>query len=125
MTSSHDDPASLVEMFLAAFNSGDSAALDNAYEPDSLLIPRPGLPVTGPGRAAANGYLLGLGLPMRAAIRHSYVVDDLALLIVDWSVRGTGPDGAEVDISGTATDVARRGADGVWRYVIDNPNGIA
>jgi hypothetical protein len=116
MTSSHDNPASLVEMFLAAFNSGDSASLDNAYEPDSVLIPRPGLPVTGPARAAANGHLLGLGLPMRADVRHSYVVDDIALLIVDWSVG---------DLAGTATDVARRGADGVWRYVIDNPAGIA
>ena len=53
---------------------------------------------------------------MRADVRHSYVVDDIALLIVDWSVG---------DLAGTATDVARRGADGVWRYVIDNPAGIA
>jgi ketosteroid isomerase-like protein len=125
MTTSHDNPASVVEMFLTAFNSGDSAALDNAYEPDSVLIPRPGIPVTGPGRAAANGYLLGLGLPMRAAVRHSYVAGDIALLVVDWLVSGTGPDGHDVNFSGTATDVARRGADGVWRYVIDNPTGTA
>jgi hypothetical protein len=31
----------------------------------------------------------------------------------------------DVDLHGTATDVARRGADGAWRYVIDNPFGTA
>jgi ketosteroid isomerase-like protein len=125
MTSSHDDPRELVSAFVAAFNAGDAAALDRAYEPDSVLVPRPGMPVAGSERRmAANGYLLGLGLPMAASLRHSYVVDDIALLVVDWSVRGTGPDGTEIDLSGTATDVARRGVDGRWRYVIDNPAGV-
>ncbi len=34
-------------------------------------------------------------------------------------------DGNRTHVDGTATDVARRGADGCWRYVIDNPFGIA
>jgi ketosteroid isomerase-like protein len=125
MTTSHDNPTQVIETFLAAFNAGDFVALDTAYESDGVLVPRPGLPVTGPERAAANAYLLSLGLPMKAELRHSYVVDDIALLIVDWSLTGTGPDGNKIDISGTATDVARRGPDGVWRYVIDNPTGTA
>jgi ketosteroid isomerase-like protein len=52
--------------------------------------------------------------------RHVYVAGDVALLIVDWSMKS-----ASLDLSGTATDVARRGADGVWRYAIDNPFGTA
>jgi hypothetical protein len=36
----------------------------------------------------------------------------VALLAVDW------------EIDGTAVDVARRGPDGGWRYVIDNPFGV-
>jgi ketosteroid isomerase-like protein len=54
-----------------------------------------------------------------------YVAGDIALLIVDWSMRGTARDGSAVDMGGTATDVVRRGADGRWRYVIDNPHGTA
>jgi ketosteroid isomerase-like protein len=118
MTTSHDAPTQVIETFLAAFNAGDAAALEFAYERDAVLVPRPGIAVTGPDRAAANEYLLKLGSPMQAKLRHAYVVDDIALLIVDWSIPGT-------EISGTATDVARRGEDGVWRYVIDNPNGTA
>ena len=76
-------------------------------------------------RVAANRHLLSFGLPIDATTRHIYVVDDIALLIVDWSIHGTGPDGDEIHFEGTATDVARRGEDGKWRYVIDNPFGIA
>lgn len=64
-------------------------------------------------------------MPISVTPRHTYVAGDLALLIVDWVIDGTGPDGARVHLEGTATDVARRGADGCWRYVIDNPFGTA
>ncbi|MFI7698427.1 hypothetical protein [Nonomuraea sp. NPDC049480] len=43
---------------------------------------------------------------------------------MDWVIRGTDGDGQPVHIEGTATDVARRGEDGRWRYVIDNPFGV-
>lgn len=121
----HDDLARVIENFLAAFNAGDAAALDDLYEPDSVLVPRAGYPATGQARSAANGYLIGFGVPMHAELRHAYVVGELALLIVDWSVRGTAKDGRAIDFDGTATDVLRRGDDGAWRYVIDNPAGIS
>lgn len=39
---------------------------------------------------------------------------------------GTDPrNGGSVNFQGTATDVARRGSDGRWRSVIDNPFGTA
>ncbi|MCP2165465.1 YybH family protein [Goodfellowiella coeruleoviolacea] len=111
--------------FARAFNTGRGAVVDQLYEPGGLLVPRPGEPVTGAARARANQELLDLGLPIQVRPRHTYVAGDLALLIVDWVIEGTGPDGAPVHVAGTATDVARRGADGHWRYVIDNPFGTA
>ncbi|MEU4540256.1 hypothetical protein AB0G15_35995 [Streptosporangium sp. NPDC023825] len=79
----------------------------------------------GPGRIAATEHLLGLGLPIQARPRHAYVADDIALTIVDWTIHGTAPDGTEAHFEGTAADVARRGPDGLWRYLIDNPFGTA
>lgn len=99
--------------------------LDQVYETPAVLVPVVGHPVTGVGRLAANKYLLSFGLPIRAVLRRQYVVDDIALLIVDWHLNGTSADGTPVDLSGTATDVARRNADGNWRYLIDNPHGVA
>lgn len=120
-----DDPAQHPAVFAAAFNSGDTSAVEGVYEDLGALVPEPGHAVTGAARAAANSRFLDLGIPIDVRPRHVYVADDIALLIVDWSIEGTGPDGARVDINGTATDVARRGSDDKWRYIIDNPFGTA
>lgn len=114
-----------VAAYLAAFATGSATELDHLYEDHAVVVPQPGLAMGGPDRLVANGRLLDLGLTMEATTRHTYVVDDIALLIIDWSMSGTGPDGHPLDLSGTATDVARRGSDGRWRYLIDNPFGGA
>jgi ketosteroid isomerase-like protein len=49
---------------------------------------------------------------------------DVALVVSDWTFSGKGPDGI-LSVSGTSTDVMRRQADGTWRYLIDNPDGVA
>ena len=109
-------PSSVAHAFATAFNAHDPAAVDAVYEPGGLFVPEPGTTVTGAARREANQKFLGLGLPIDVAPRHVYEHDGIALLIVDWRIG---------EVSGTATDVARRGEDGRWRYVIDNPFGTA
>ena len=46
-------------------------------------------------------------------------------IVLDWSIDGTGPDGKHVHRGGSASDILRRGADGLWRYIIDNNQGTA
>ncbi|WP_336670960.1 YybH family protein [Tsukamurella sp. USMM236] len=114
------------DVFAAAFNSGDPAALERVYEPSAVFIPREDTAVTGDERRSANTALQSLGVPIRIAVKQVHVFDDaLALLIVDWQIVGRTAAGDDVDVRGTATDVARRGRDGRWRYVIDNPFGVA
>lgn len=124
MTAVHDIQR-VIESFVDAFNRGDAAAIDEIFEQQGVLVPAPGQPMSGDDRRAAQKHLLGFGLPMRADVRHVYVAGDIAQIIVDWSITGTTPDGYEIDLKGTATDVARLGEDGRWRYVIDNPFGTA
>jgi ketosteroid isomerase-like protein len=68
---------------------------------------------------------LSLGLPLEAKARHMFVAGDIAQIVLDWSIDGTGPDGEHVHLGGSASDVVRRGADGFWRYLIDNNQGTA
>jgi uncharacterized protein (TIGR02246 family) len=118
-----DDPWQHPHVFAAAFNSGDPDEVESVYEPDGVLVARPGTPATGQHRRGANTELMALGLPIEVTPREVYVNGDLVLMIVDWIIAGVGPTGQHVDVRGTATDVARRGADGLWRYAIDNPWG--
>ncbi|MER6619354.1 DUF4440 domain-containing protein [Streptomyces sp. NPDC000931] len=116
-------PEEVPAVFAERFNSGDAAALAQVYEEAAVLVPQPGAPATGPDLHAANGRLQRLGVPIEVRPRHVYRSGDVALLIVDWVIDGTGRDGQTVHVEGTATDIARRGPDGRWRYVIDNPFG--
>jgi uncharacterized protein (TIGR02246 family) len=118
-----DHPAELPAAFAAAFNAGDLAAVDRLFEPDAVRVLTPGTTVVGDGRRAATSSFMALGIPIHLSPRHTYVYDDLALIIGDYRIVGTKPDGEAVHHEGTATDVARRGQDGRWRYAIDNPPG--
>ncbi|RSM64629.1 nuclear transport factor 2 family protein [Kibdelosporangium aridum] len=116
--SSVQHAADLPHAFAAAFNTFDPEQVERVYEPESLLVLDAGHPLTGAERAGANADLQKLGQPITVNPRHVYVCGDIALLLVDWEIPAAG-------ISGTATDVARRGPDGFWRYVIDNPLGLS
>ncbi|MFI9024028.1 YybH family protein [Streptomyces sp. NPDC053560] len=107
-----DVPAAFAERF----NSRDPQAVQELYEPAAAFVPESGEAVHGQAAIARqNAPFLGLGLPISVRPRHVHVAGDIALLIVDWTIEGAA--------SGTAADVARRGADGCWRYVIDSPFG--
>ena len=52
--------------------------------------------------------VLGHRLLITMNIRNVYVIGDIALVIADWSVKGRGADGSDVDMSGSTADVAPR-----------------
>ncbi|MFY1675610.1 MULTISPECIES: YybH family protein [unclassified Streptomyces] len=118
------DPAQLPKAFVEAFNDRDLGSIDRLFEPDAVRVLTPGVVVTGDRRRQATSDFLALGLPIDISVRHVYVHDDIALIVGDFLIDGVGPDGEPVHVEGTATDVARRGADGLWRYAIDNPPGV-
>ena len=120
------DPEGMVATLLERFNSGKVSAMMTLYEPQAVLIAKDGRTVTDRTEIAAELERdLSLGLPLEAKARHVFVNGDIAQIVVDWSIDGTGPDGKHVHVEGTASDVARRGADGRWRYLIDNRLGTA
>ena len=113
-TRAEDVPAAFAERF----NSGDPGAVHELYEESAAFVPESGEAVHGlVDIAEENGPFLAIGLPISVRPRHVHVSGDIALLVVDWEIEGV--------VSSTATDVARRGTDGYWRYVIDSPVGAA
>jgi uncharacterized protein (TIGR02246 family) len=117
-------PEQIHRLFEEAFNAGDLDALMELYEPSAALIAQPGSVAHGNEqmRAALQGFL---ALKGRITLETKLVVTvgDLAYLANTWSLNGTGPDGHPVVLGATTAEVARRQADGTWRYVIDNALG--
>jgi ketosteroid isomerase-like protein len=94
------------------------------YEPTAAFTPQPGQVVTGHAaiREAIGGFL---ALDAEFEMQTGTVVeaDDIALLLSKWTLKGTDPSGAAVDLAGQTADVVRRQPDGYWLFVIDNPYG--
>ena len=65
---------------------------------------------------------------LEARVKRVLQASDLALLITEWSISGTEPDGKPSNLSGRGTVVLRQQkqqhSDGIaWRIVIENPWG--
>jgi ketosteroid isomerase-like protein len=118
-------PEDMVAALVERFNSGKVDELMPLYEPEVMLVKPDGRTVTGHAEMAADlKHLVSFGR-LKANTRHVFTNDNIAVIILDWAIDGTGPDGEHMHFHGTASDVLRRGADGVWRYLIDNNQGTA
>lgn len=117
-------PELLHHLWADRVNRGELDALDTLYEPEAAFVSAPGTVVRGhTAIREANAGLIALN--PRATLDHLTTVQsgDLALIVSRWSLDGTGPDGEPVYVASQTADVARRQADGTWRFVIDNPWG--
>ena len=119
-------PEQVLESIVAGINSGQLESLMPLYESKAAFAAEPGSLVHGAAgvREALNGFIAMNGtLDLR--VTRVLEVDDLALVICVWSFEGTGPDGEPVRLEAGHADDLRRQADGTWRFVIDNPWGVA
>ncbi|MGW0793012.1 YybH family protein [Streptomyces sp. NPDC002911] len=118
------EPENIPAALMERFNTGRVEAMMGLYEEGAVFVTDSGAAVSDPAgiRRELQGFL-ALGLPMQAHARHLIVSGDIALVLLDWGVTGTGPSGQHVHLNGSATDIAHRGTDGRWRYRIDNPYG--
>ena len=120
------EPEGVIPSLLERFNSGKIEAMMDLYAPASVVVAKDGRTITDRTEIAAQFQRdMSLGLPLKANVRHVFVGDDTAQIVVDWSIDGKGPDGKDVHLGGSASDIVRRGADGRWRYIIDNNQGTA
>jgi len=119
-------PEDVHPYFSRTFNAGDIDAAMRMYVQDAVFVPKPGSSVRGlDAIRAALAEFMQLKLPIKTTHKQALVSGDVALLISDWIIEGKGPDGQPVKLTGTASDVARRQADGTWLVLIDNPFGTA
>ena len=58
-------------------------------------------------------------------LRHTLQHSDIALIVVDYALRLTAPDGSPGVVTGTAANVIQDQPENDWRMIIANPQGTA
>jgi ketosteroid isomerase-like protein len=97
------------------------------YEPDATFDMPKGFgegSVTGLDglRETFTGFM-AMSPNLRINAEKTLLSGDTALVTGNWTLKGTGPDGNDIEANGRFADVVRRQPDGNWLFVIDNPNG--
>jgi uncharacterized protein (TIGR02246 family) len=121
---STETPKQVLEAVVEGINTGNHDLLLSLYEPGAAFATRPGKLAHGLGDIchALDGFI-ALNGKLDLEVKRVLQVDDLALVLGEWSFKGTSPDGAPVTLEASNADVLRRQADGSWRFAIDNPWG--
>jgi uncharacterized protein (TIGR02246 family) len=111
-----------MELFVAGVNAHDLDALMELYAPDPVGVDLEGRPIQG--TAAMREFLggfLAVARHLEGQTRKVLTIGDIALTSSTWRAVIASPDGQTSTAEGTTAEVARRQADGSWRYVIDDP----
>ena len=116
------------EIFLGSFtdelNKGNISYLLSLYEKDACFVTQVGQIVKGQENIRQNlQNFINMKGKLEPTVKNVFKAGDIALVISEWSLNGTGPDGKAVSLRGKATDVLRQHSDGTWSILIDNPWG--
>lgn len=113
------------QLWAKHFNGRDEKAVLELYEEEAALVARPPGTVVQ-GKAAVGEALKGfmaMGAVFKLDTPNVVQAEDVALVMTKWAMKATGPDGKPMETTGVTSDVLRRGRDGAWRFVVDNPWG--
>lgn len=110
--------------FQHALNAGDVDAVLALFADGAGMRTTTGAQIAGAeelreeisGTLAAHGKLTNVP-------RLTLLGADTALLVTDWTMEIDGPDGERIAPTGTTANIARREADGGWRFTLLNPLG--
>ncbi len=117
-------PVHTVDQLVQAINRGDLAAAVALYEPNAVLVVKPGQLARGAAeiREALAGFVAMKAI-LRSDAQTVVEAEDIALYVGRWNLRGTDAGGQTVVLGGESTDILRRQGDGRWLIALDNPWG--
>jgi uncharacterized protein (TIGR02246 family) len=119
-------PEEIDRLFEREVNAANLEAVVALYEPTATFTVEPGKVVTGTAaiREAIAGFL-DLKPTIALSPRVLANAGDIAMVSSKWTLKGSAPDGSDVELAGESVEIIRRQADGTWKFIIDSPWGLA
>jgi uncharacterized protein (TIGR02246 family) len=117
-------PSAVIRRFATCLNEGDVDGALELYDEDAVFAVQPGQVVRGQTeiRRALEGFA-AMSPRLTGEIVKVLETTDHAVVFNAWTLQGTSPDGSPIEMGATSADVLRRGPDGRWRVLIDDPWG--
>jgi ketosteroid isomerase-like protein len=117
-------PEELLDLQVEEFNIGNISFLMTLYEKEACFASKPGQ-VAKDVESIRKAFqsLIDMGCKLKNKPKRVLLASDLALLITEWSINGTEPDGKPINLTGRGTVVLRQQSDDTWLIVIENPWG--
>jgi len=126
MSDAVNKPADFPYDFEAALNTGDLEHIVGLYDENAVLHVQTGEIRAGEAAVRAEmRQLIESEASITNTLRHTFRHDGTALIVVDYMLRLTAPDGNPVVVTGTATNVLQDQGEKGWRMIIANPQGTA
>lgn len=117
-------PEDLLKSQVSEFNKGNIDFLMTLYENDACFVNKPGQDVKDK-ESIRKAFIdfINDGVKLEARTKRVYYIDNLALLITQWSLSGKESDVTSFNHTGNGTIVFRRQSDNTWLMAIENPWG--
>jgi ketosteroid isomerase-like protein len=120
----HEGPVGVMHAWADAYETRDLDTMMALFETDSVWVSPEGKIVAGPDSIrSVFADFMALDAEFRPGEPQVIETGDIALLHADWSLDGTDAEGQAVSFFGRTADVLRRGSNGRWHYLIDDPFG--
>ena len=117
-------PKEFLNLQVQEFNNGNMDFLMTLYESDACLAVKPDQVVRGLEniRKGMQSFI-NMGAKLEARVKRELQANEIVLMITEWSINGTEPDGKPIHHTGKGTVVLRRQADNGLLIVVENPWG--
>lgn len=117
-------PQQLIDAADAAFNCGDLNAVLSCYDEHAVWVVEPRKIVSGK-LALRKAFEEVLRDEPQVIKEKEHIIEcgDIALCSIKWHFADPASGGPTLGTGGFASTILRRGSDGHWRIVIDNPWG--
>ncbi len=114
-----------IKTMTAAFHQQDIKMVLASYEEEAAIMFEPAVTVSDPSEIkhmfeGAFQINPNYSYPNGHEV---YIVNNIAMHIAPWVMKGKAPDGTDIEQTGLSVAVLRKQPNGQWLMVLDNPHG--